>query len=333
MDSEINELVEDNRMMENELRNLGEKTNMKIGDMQKKMESNINDLESFKGRNEHEVRSLNETTREKLERMNEDFAKRMEILKDKLDETHREKQEINLECMKIKDFKRKNESDLEAELARRKERFYDESFAQFNTVMKVMKNNLRQATEDKNMKAKKLVELTEECDNIKKEFEGEVHERQDQDESLRDEVKKMKQEVTDRESIIEANRADIYSLESELQKESGELQKNRFELRQVSEKGDYDLKELKHRFQIEREQETDKNHLLAQKNDELLQELRIIQEKVRQQRVYHQKTVESMRNQLNRNIFQTINEHKESRVNVPVNKHVSKGGSFYLNNR
>lgn len=333
MESEINEFVEDNRMMENELRNLGEKTNMKIGDMQKKMESNVNDLESFKGRNEHEIRGLNETTREKLERINEDFSKRMEISKEKLDEAYREKQDAEMECLKMKDFQRKYKLDLEAELTRRKERFYDESFSQFNTVMKVMKNNLRQAIEDKKFKNSKLFELTDECDNIKKEFEGEVHERQDQDESLRAEVKNMRQEVTDRESIIETNRGEIYSLDSELQKESGELQKNRFELRQVNEKGDYDLKEIKHRFQVEREQEQDRNHLLAQKNDELLQELRIIQEKVRQQQALHQKTVESMKNQLNRNIFQTINEHKESRVNVPVNKHVSKGGSFYLNNR
>ena len=45
MRNEIGELIDDNRLLENELRNLGEKTNVKIEDMQKKMENQVKELD------------------------------------------------------------------------------------------------------------------------------------------------------------------------------------------------------------------------------------------------------------------------------------------------
>jgi len=332
MKNEIGELIDDNRLLENELRNLGEKTNVKIGDMQKKMENNIRELDQVKGKNEAEIRSLAETTKEKLDRMNEDFIKRMDMMRDKLDEAAQEKQDTELELTKLKDMKRKEESNLEMDLKRRKERFYDDSWNQFNTVVKVMKNNLRQAEEDKRIKTMKLEELKNETEQIRREFEDELNTRQDQDEQLREEVKKMRQDISEKESEIEAYRSELYDLDSQIQRMKGDLQKNRFEFNQLKEKGDYNLRELSSRYQLEREEEQAKEQLLMRKNQELAHELKVIEDKVKQQEALNMKTMESMRSQLNQNIFHTINQHKESRMNVPINKHVSRGGSFFLNN-
>ena len=80
------ELVGDTRLRENELRNLGEKTNVEISDTQKKMENDVHELDMAKDKNEMEIRSLTETTKEKLDRMDVDFIKRMDMMRDKLDE-------------------------------------------------------------------------------------------------------------------------------------------------------------------------------------------------------------------------------------------------------
>ena len=332
MKNEIGELIDDNRLLENELRNLGEKTNVKISDMQKKMENNVRELDMVKGKNEMEIRNLAETTKEKLDRMNEDFIKRMDMMRDKLDEAMQEKQEAELELTRMKEVKRKEEANLELDLKKRKERFFDDSFNQFNTVVKVIQNNLRQAEEDKKMKEMKLEELKKETDEVRREFEDELNLRQDQDEQLREEIKKMRLDISEKESEIENYRSELYDLDSRIQRMNGELQKNKFEFNQSKEKGEYNLKELGNRFQLEREEEQAKEKLLLRKNQELAHELKIIEEKVRQQEAINQKTMESMRTQLNQNIFHTINQHKESRINVPVNKHVSRGGSFFLNN-
>lgn len=332
MKNEIGELIDDNRLLENELRNLGEKTNVKISDMQKKMENNVRELDMVKGKHEIEIRNLAETTKEKLDRMNEDFIKRMDMMRDKLDEAAQEKQNVELELTRLKDQKKKEEAGLELDIKRRKERFFDDSWNQFNTVCKVIKNNLRQAEEDKKIKAMKLEELKNETEEIRREFEDELRMRQDQDEQLREEVKKMRQDISEKESQIENYRSEIYDLDSQIQRMKGELQKNQFEFNQMKEKGDYNLRELSSRYQLEREEEQAKEQLLLRKNQELAHELKIIEEKVRQQDALNAKTMESMRSQLNQNIFQTINQHKESRVNVPINKHVSRGGSFFLNN-
>lgn len=332
MRNEIGELIDDNRLLENELRNLGEKTNVKIEDMQKKMENQVKELDMVKGKNENEIRNLAETTKEKLDRMNEDFIKRMDMMRDKMDEAVHEKQEVELELTRLKDLKRKEKANLELDLKRRKERFYDDSWTQFNTVVKVIKNNLRQAEEDKRIKEGKLEELQGETEQIRREFENELNLRQDQDEQLREEVKKMRVDISEKESEIEGYRSELYELDSQIQRLSGELQKNRFEFAQTKEKGEYNLRELGSRYQLEREEEQAKEQLLARKNQELALELKVIEDKVRQQEALNQKTMESMRSQLNQNIFQTINQHKESRMNVPMNKHVSRGGSFFMNN-
>ena len=332
MRNEIGELIDDNRLLENELRNLGEKTNVKIEDMQKKMENQVKELDMVKGKNENEIRNLAETTKEKLDRMNEDFIKRMDMMRDKMDEAVHEKQEVELELTRLKDLKRKEKANLELDLKRRKERFYDDSWTQFNTVVKVIKNNLRQAEEDKRIKEGKLEELQGETEQIRREFENELNLRQDQDEQLREEVKKMRVDISEKESEIEGYRSELYELDSQIQRLSGELQKNRFEFSQTKEKGEYNLRELGSRYQLEREEEQAKEQLLARKNQELALELKVIEDKVRQQEALNQKTMESMRSQLNQNIFQTINQHKESRMNVPMNKHVSRGGSFFMNN-
>lgn len=332
MRNEIGELIDDNRLLENELRNLGEKTNVKIEDMQKKMENQVRELDMVKGKNETEIRTLAETTKEKLDRMNEDFIKRMDMMRDKMDEAVQEKQDVELELARLKDLKRKETANLEMDLKRRKERFYDDSWTQFNTVVKVIKNNLRQAEEDKRIKEGKLEELKSETEQIRREFENELNIRQDQDEQLREEVKKMRIDISEKESDMEAYRAELYELDSQIQRMNGELQKNRFEFSQTKEKGEYNLRELGSRYQLEREEEQAKEQLLSRKNQELAHELKIIEDKVRQQETLNLKTMESMRSQLNQNIFQTINQHKESRMNVPVNKHVSRGGSFFLNN-
>lgn len=332
MKNEIGELVDDNRLLENELRNLGEKTNVKISDMQKKMENNVRELDMVKGKNEVEIRTLAETTKEKLDRMNEDFIKRMDMMRDKLDEAAQEKQDSEMELNRLKDQKKKDHANLELDIKRRKERFFDDSWNQFNTVCKVIKNNLRRAEEDKKVKAMKLEELKVETEEIRKEFEDELRLRQDQDEQLREEIKKMRQDISEKESQIETYRSELYDLDSQIQRMKGELQKNQFEFNQMKEKGDYNLRELSSRYQLEREEEQAKEQLLLRKNQELAHELKVIEDKVRQQEALNAKTLESMRSQLNQNIFQTINQHKESRVNVPINKHVSRGGSFFLNN-
>ena len=332
MRNEIGELIDDNRLLENELRNLGEKTNVKISDMQKKMENNVRELDMVKGKNEMEIRNLAETTKEKLDRMNEDFIKRMDMIRDKLDEAAQEKQDAELELTRMKDAKKKEEANLELDIKRRKERFFDDSWNQFNTVCKVIKNNLRQAEEDKKVKGMKLEELKNETDEIRKEFEDELRLRQDQDEQLREEVKKMRLDISEKEGQIESYRSELYDLDSQIQRLKGELQKNQFEFNQMKEKGDYNLRELSSRYQLEREEEQAKEQLLMRKNQELAHELKVIEDKVRQQEAVNAKTMESMRSQLNQNIFHTINQHKESRVNVPINKHVSRGGSFFLNN-
>lgn len=332
MRNEIGELIDDNRLLENELRNLGEKTNVKISDMQKKMENNVRELDMVKGKNEMEIRNLAETTKEKLDRMNEDFIKRMDMMRDKLDEAAQEKQDAEMELTRMKDAKKKEEANLELDIKRRKERFFDDSWNQFNTVCKVIKNNLRQAEEDKKVKGMKLEELKSETDEIRKEFEDELRLRQDQDEQLREEVKKMRLDISEKEGQIESYRSELYDLDSQIQRLKGELQKNQFEFNQMKEKGDYNLRELSSRYQLEREEEQAKEQLLMRKNQELAHELKVIEDKVRQQEAVNAKTMESMRSQLNQNIFHTINQHKESRVNVPINKHVSRGGSFFLNN-
>lgn len=332
MKNEIGELIDDNRLLENELRNLGEKTNVKIGDMQKKMENNVRELDMVKGKNETEIRNLAETTKEKLDRINEDFIKRMDMMKDKLEEAMQEKQDAEFELDRLKEVKRKEQMNTELDLKKKKERFYDDSWNQFNTVMKVLNNNIRQAEEDKRIKSMKLEELKGETEQIRKEFEDELNLRQDQDEELRTEIKKMRQDIAEKETDIENYRAELYDLDAQIQRMNGELQKNRFELGQSKEKGEYNLRELGSRFNLEREEEQAKEKLLVQKNQELTHELKVIEEKVRQQELLNQKTMDSMRAQLNQNIFQTINQHKESRLNVPVNKHVSRGGSFFLNN-
>lgn len=328
----IEELVDENGLLENELKNLGEKTNSKISDMQKRMDNNIRDLESCKGKNENEIRHLNEATKEKLDRMNDDFSKRVEMMKEKLVETQKDKQDVEMELLRLQDIKRKEEANLETELNQRKNDFYEDSATQFNTVMKILKNNKRQLEEDRKVKTRKLEELTEEADLMRKEYEDEVNLKQVQDEELREEIKQLRAQVTDNESKIENDRAELYETDSELQRVQAEMQKNRFELKQTHEKGDYRLKELKHRFQVEREEKQGQLQLIEQKNRELDMELHEIEKKIETQRILNQKTINSMKAQLGQNIFQTINQHKESRVNVPVNYTASKGASFYLNN-
>ena len=332
MKHNIEELVDENGLLENELKNLGEKTNHKISDMQKRMDTNIRDLEGCKGKNENEIRHLNEATKEKLDRMNDDFSKRVEMMKDKLSDSQRERQDVEMELLRMKDIKRKEEAYLENELVQRKNDFYEDSATQFNTVIKILKNNMRQLEEDRKVKGGKLEQLTEEADLMRKEYEDEVNLKQVQDEELREEIKHLRVEVAENEKKVENDRVELYETDSELQRVGAELQKNRFQLKQTHEKGEYRLKELKHRFQVEREEKQGQLHLIEQKNRELDFELQDVEKKTETQRIMNQKTINSMKAQLGQNIFQTINQHKESRVNVPVNHTASKGASFYLNN-
>ena len=191
MRNEIGELIDDNRLLENELRNLGEKTNVKIEDMQKKMDNQVRELDMVKGKNDMEIKTLSETTKEKLDRNTQDFIKRMDMMKDKVDEALREKQQAELELTQLKDLKRKETTNVEMELKRRKERFYDDSWSQFNSVIKIITNKIRNAQEDKRIKEGKLEELKSETEQIRREFENELNLRQDQEEQLREEIKKM----------------------------------------------------------------------------------------------------------------------------------------------
>ena len=331
MESEIGELVDDNKVLENELRNLGEKTNVKIGDMHKKMQTNVKDLDSFKYKNNNEIKTLNMNIQEKLDRLNDDFTKRIDMLKEKVEEAEKEKQDLEVELKRLQNVKVNEENALESAIKRKKERFYEDSHHRFSTTLKMIKNEIRAAEEQKKVKDRKLNELTDDCDTQKKEYEQEIRIKQEKDDELRMEIKSMRQEIADREAAIEANRADLYAMDNELQREASELQKNRFELKQVNEKGDYNLKEIKHRHNVEREQEQNKEYQLSVKNEQLKEELYALQEKVKQQLLLNQKTVESMKMQLNRNINQTINEHKETKINVPLHNNVSKGASFYMN--
>ena len=58
MESDIADLTEDNKLIESELKRLGEKTTAKLREMQQKMQTALNDFETLKQKNEQELEKL-----------------------------------------------------------------------------------------------------------------------------------------------------------------------------------------------------------------------------------------------------------------------------------
>ena len=317
MESEFNSLSEENRALENEIKRLGEKTTSKIGDMQQKMQIVLHDFETQKDKHQQELDRLNHFSTEKIKRLEEDLTKKAELAQNRYNDMLVSKQNTEAEFYRLQDTKKRAETELDDKIRVMKQEFYEEDQAQFEGILRINQNKLRSVIENKEMLMKKQISLQKDLDVLKPELKKDERELLNYNQTLNEELNVAREDIMRIQKDIEETRNKNMNIEANLQKYHSEINKNSFSFKQISDNSKFKVKDLVEKFRGE--VVAAQARLLAQqkKNKDLTNELSDAENKFNVIEKNTQRMVETMKTQLNRNIVNTISEHKDiNRSNV-----------------
>lgn len=340
MENEINEVLEENRLLEQEMEKLGQKTNQKMMDMQKKMESGLGDLENLKQKHEAELEKIHNFSGDKIKRIEDDYQKKMEDITDRYNEMLLAKQDSESELLRLQDGKKRAEIELENKIKAIKDQYFDDEYNKFRGVLKIYNNRLRNAAENKENLLKKKEQLEKDLELMEDDMKVNENQIEEENNELSEAIANLKNDISTIRSEMETHRNDNYNHDSKIQKIQSEIQRNKFNFKQISENGKHRIKETIEKNKLELEQMDYKFNNQQMKVRELEEELKQLNVEYVNAEKQNERMIGNMRSQLNKNIFQTINEYKDfntSKLEQPLNgggsvlKNKSYKNSYYLN--
>lgn len=311
MESELNSLAEENRTLEGEIKRLAEKTTNKINEMQSKMQNLLGEQQALKDKHEQELERLNQFSADKIRRTEEDLSKKAQALQDKLNDVTADKQDAEAELLRLQDYKKRAEAELEEKIKIMKQEFYDEDYVQFSGIYRINQNKLRTVQENKEITQKKQVALQKDLEMLARDLEKSEKELAQGNGAIEAEIKSVRDEIVKIQKDIEDMKNQNMQGESGAQRIQGEISKLKFNFKQISDSSKFKIKDLVEKYRGEINTSQSKILAQQQRNKELNDELNDLNNKFKMIEKQAQRMVENMKNQLNRNIVQTINDYKD----------------------
>lgn len=311
MESEIADLTEDNKLIESELKRLGEKTTIKLREMQQKMQNTLNDFETLKQKNEQELEKLRQFSTEKIKRIEDDYKSKLNVLSEKLNEILMQKQNNESELQRLLDAKKRAEIELESKIKSMKEQYYEDAFNQSQGLLKIQNNRYKTAIDNKEALIRKQAVISKDAQILEQKIQEEESVFAEENAALSETIKNLKDEMFSAQKDLENLRSQNYSLEAENTRVMNEIQREKFNFKQIMDNGKFKLKEHVDRFRMTTEEQKAKINNQRFRVKQLEAELAALKEKSLQIEQQNEKQIESMRNQLNKNIYGTFNEYKE----------------------
>jgi hypothetical protein len=332
MDSEIADLTEDNKLIESELKRLGEKTTIKLREMQQKMQNSLTDFENLKHKNEQDLEKMRQFSTEKIKRIEDDYKSKLNALSEKLNEVLFQKQNNESELQRLQDAKKRAEIELESKIKSMKEQYYEDAFNQSQGLLKIQNNRHKTAIDNKESLLKKQAIISRDAQNLEQKIQDEEAIFSEENSALLETIKNLKEELFTAQRDLDNLRSQNYSLESENTRINNEIQREKFNFKQVMDNGKFKLKEHVDRFRLSTEEQKAKISNQRFKVKQLEADLAALKEKTHQIEQQNEKQIDSMRNQLNKNIYGTFNEYKDAN-SATVNKEgfLQKDRSFQHN--
>jgi chromosome segregation ATPase len=325
VESEINELLEENRVIESELKRLGEKTTTKLRDMQAKMQSSLGDLENLKRKNQTEHDKIKQFSMEKIKRIEDDFRIKLDNHNGKLNELIVGKQNAELELLRLQDHKKRAEIDLENKIKAMKDQYYEEAFNQSKGILKVLNNRYKTAVDAREALLKKQEVLQHDLQMMDTRINEDEKLMAEENKQLVEAIGELREDVQIIQKDLDEIRTLGASVDAEQQRINAEIQKQKFNFKQISDTGKYKVRE--HLEKYKSAIDDSRTRLINQENrvKTLEEELAALKQRYNQTANQNAKLMESMKNQLNKQIYSTVAEYrdvsgapKESYVNKSV---------------
>lgn len=311
VESEINELLEENRVIEGELKRLGEKTTLKLKDMQAKMQTGLADLEALKRKNQTEHEKTKQFSMEKIKRIEDDFRNKLQAHNDRLNELLVAKQNAELELLRLADTKKRADIELETKIKAMKDQFYEEAFNQSKGILKILNNRYKTAVDAKEALAKKSDQIAADIAVMEGKIADDERLMADENKQLVEAINEVREEVLTAQKDLDEIRSLAAGVDAEQQRINSEIQKQKYNFKQISDAGKYKVREHLEKYKSAID---DSRARLANQESRvkgLEEELAALKARFAQTTNQNTKLLESMKNQLNKNIFSTLSEYKE----------------------
>lgn len=311
IESEINELLEENRVIESELKRLGEKTTLKLKDMQAKMQTNLGDLEALKKRNQAEHDKIKQFSMDKIKRIEDDFRNKLTAHNDKLNELMVSKQNAELELLRLQDAKKRADIELETKIKAMKDQYYEEAFNQSKGILKILNNRYKTAIDAKEALNKKQEMLSHDIQVMEDKINGDEKLMGDENKQLVEAINEIREEIMTAQKDLDEIRSLSAAVDSEQQRINSEIQKQKYNFKQISDTGKYKVKEHLEKYKSAIDDSKMRLGNQEQRVKSLEDELAALKQRYNQTTQQNNKLLESMKNQLNKNIYSTLSEYKD----------------------
>ena len=311
LDSESNDLLEENRLIEGELKRLAEKTTIKMKEMQTRMQTSLSDLETLKKRHEEDLAKMRQISTDKIKRMEDDLKNKLTTLSDKLTDTTTERQTIESDLQRLQDTKKRAEVELDTKIRAMREQYFEESLDQSKGIVKILHNRHKNSIDNKEALLKKQTSLSTDAHTLEQKVQEEETALIEENSLYAENTKLMREEIFAAQKEVEAVRSQNYNVDGEHQRLVNEIQRERFNFKQILDSGKFKVKEHVDRYRSGIE--TSKQKILQQRQrvKELDEELQSLRAKYASTLSANEKVIQSMRTQLGRNITGTVNEYKD----------------------
>lgn len=331
LESESNDLVGENRLIEAELKRLAEKTNTKTKEMQTRLQTSLAENEALKKRYMEDLVKMRQISSDKVKRMEDELKNKLAALSDKLTDTAGERQHIESELQRLQDARKRAEAELDAKIRAMREQFFEESLDQSKGIVKILHNRHKNSIDNKEALLKKQAALSADAQTLEQKVQEEETALIDENSAYADNTKVMREEIFAAQKEVEAVRSQNYNVDGEHQRLVNEIQRERFTFKQILDNGKFRVKEHVDRYRSGIEGSKQKILQQRQRVKSLEEELAALRAAFATTSSGNDKVIQSMRTQLGRNITGTVNEYKDLAVKAPRDEYMHRERNLQSN--
>ena len=330
MESEVSELLDENKVIESELKRLGEKTTSKLKEMQNKMQNNLNDLENLQKKNNADREKLKQFSMDKIKRIEDEFKIKLQTNNDRLNEMTSTRQNLESELLRLQDTKKRAEGELESKLKAIKEQYYEEAFNDSRGILKVLNNRFKTAIEAKEISIRKNEQLQMELEQIDENIKNDEKHLNIDNAQVMEAISEVREDTMTAQKDIDDMRSLSISMDSQHAKLTSDIQKAKYGFKQINDNGKFKLKENMDKYRNALEDSKQKVSNQVNKIKMLEEELDGLKQKYTQNESNNNKMLQGMKSQLNKNFISTFNNYKEPQA-PPRESYFSKSNYQYWN--
>ena len=250
--SENKNLVQENNNLKDELRKLGEMTNIRVRELDDKLSQNINIVENEKNQYKRDLEGKKIQNAEKVKRMEDEYNRRLGEWQNKLGRANETAFKYDSEINLLKEKMHALNAEARSKVEQVKQRVQEEEARKSASILRALENKLKAMEEEKRHHERRCEGLNKDLQKLEKDWDNTLNPLVTENSKLKQQIEHTKKQIEHGNEHAKQTREDINETERQLQELNADISNLRNKIREAEEINSNQVRQLVDQFRQEK---------------------------------------------------------------------------------